>query len=118
MVSAAVAAKATVVAKAFHRFSPHGVSGVLVIEESHLSIHTWPEVGYAAVDFYTCGDCLPEKAHQSLLDSLKARHAELMVVARGQLCSQQSMAVRAHQKVDSEGLQPSTRLDVIRESSL
>ena len=41
---------------AFHRFQPHGVSGVVVIEESHLSIHTWPETGYAAMDFYTCGD--------------------------------------------------------------
>ena len=56
MVSAARAANATVVETAFHRFQPQGVSGVVVIEESHLSIHTWPETGYAAMDFYTCGD--------------------------------------------------------------
>src|SRR5579875_953238 len=41
---------------AVHRFQPQGVSGVVVIAESHLSIHTWPETGYAAMDFYTCGD--------------------------------------------------------------
>ncbi len=56
MENAALAANATVVTRAFHRFQPQGVSGVVVIEESHLSIHTWPESGYAAMDFYTCGD--------------------------------------------------------------
>ena len=56
MEKAARAANATIVTAAFHRFQPHGVSGVVVIEESHLSIHTWPETGYAAMDFYTCGD--------------------------------------------------------------
>ena len=53
--TAAIKAKATVLTTAFHRFEPHGVSGVVVIAESHLSIHTWPETGYAAMDFYTCG---------------------------------------------------------------
>ncbi|MBV8354793.1 MAG: S-adenosylmethionine decarboxylase proenzyme [Candidatus Eremiobacteraeota bacterium] len=53
---AARKANATVLEAAFHRFDPHGVSGVVVIAESHLSIHTWPEIGYAAMDFYTCGD--------------------------------------------------------------
>jgi len=72
MVAAAEAAGATVVAKAFHRFAPQGVSGVVVIEESHLSIHTWPEYGYAAVDFYTCGDCVPERAHELLRSALGA----------------------------------------------
>ena len=56
MVGAAKQANATIVETAFHRFQPHGVSGVVVIQESHLSIHTWPETGYAAMDFYTCGD--------------------------------------------------------------
>lgn len=55
MVKAAVEANAEVREVAFHRFIPHGVSGVVVISESHLSIHTWPEIGYAAVDIYTCG---------------------------------------------------------------
>ncbi len=56
MVDAVKEANATIVTKAFHRFQPQGVSGVVVIEESHLSIHTWPETGYAAMDFYTCGE--------------------------------------------------------------
>ena len=56
MVGAAKEANATIVETAFHRFQPHGVSGVGVIQESHLSIHTWPDTGYAAMDFYTCGD--------------------------------------------------------------
>ncbi len=96
MLDAARAADANIVAKAFHRFSPHGVSGVVVIEESHLSIHTWPEVGYAAVDFYTCGDCVPEAAHQSLLQSLQAAYAEMIVVDRGRIERDRSMQVLSH----------------------
>ena len=80
---AAEAALATVVATTFHRFSPQGVSGVLVIEESHLSIHTWPECGYAAVDFYTCGECRPERAYEVLRRELGAERAEVMTVHRG-----------------------------------
>ena len=56
MVDAAETAGATVINSTFHHFSPYGVSGVVVIQESHLAIHTWPEYGYAAVDLFTCGD--------------------------------------------------------------
>jgi spermidine synthase len=56
MVSAAEKAGATVINSTFHHFSPWGVSGVVVIQESHLAIHTWPEYQYAAVDLFTCGD--------------------------------------------------------------
>jgi S-adenosylmethionine decarboxylase len=56
MIGAAAASRATVMEVAFHRFQPQGVSGVVVLAESHISIHTWPETGYAAMDFYTCGD--------------------------------------------------------------
>jgi S-adenosylmethionine decarboxylase len=55
MVSAALEAGAEVREVVFHKFSPQGVSGVVVISESHLAIHTWPELGYAAVDVFTCG---------------------------------------------------------------
>lgn len=55
MVDAALEAGAEVREVAFHKFSPQGVSGVVVISESHLAIHTWPELGYAAVDVFTCG---------------------------------------------------------------
>jgi S-adenosylmethionine decarboxylase len=81
--AAAEAAGARVVAEVFQPFLPQGVSGVLVIEESHLSIHTWPERGYAAVDFYTCGDCRPEQAHAVLTLGLRAARAEFMVIERG-----------------------------------
>jgi S-adenosylmethionine decarboxylase len=56
MITAAKAAGATIMESAFHRFEPQGVSGTVILAESHLSIHTWPEKGYAAMDFYTCGD--------------------------------------------------------------
>jgi S-adenosylmethionine decarboxylase len=55
MVAAALEAGAEVRETVFHKFSPQGVSGVVVISESHLAIHTWPEFGYAAVDIFTCG---------------------------------------------------------------
>ncbi|GMV19325.1 MAG: S-adenosylmethionine decarboxylase proenzyme [Polyangiaceae bacterium] len=83
MREAAVAAGATVVAEAFHRYRPQGVTGVLVIEESHFSVHTWPEHGYAALDFYTCGDCEPERADEVLRRALRAKHAEVALVERG-----------------------------------
>lgn len=56
MIGAAKASRATVMEVAIHRFEPQGVSGVVVLAESHISIHTWPETGYAAMDFYTCGE--------------------------------------------------------------
>jgi len=56
MVAAARAANATILESSFHRFEPQGVSGTVILAESHLSIHTWPEKKYAAMDFYTCGD--------------------------------------------------------------
>ncbi|MGJ8640466.1 MAG: adenosylmethionine decarboxylase [Opitutaceae bacterium] len=62
LVSAAEAAGAHVVETVFHQFSPHGLSGVVVIAESHITVHTWPEYGYAAVDVFTCG--APEMADQ------------------------------------------------------
>ena len=56
MIAAAKAANATILQSSFHRFEPQGVSGTVILAESHLSIHTWPEKRYAAMDFYTCGD--------------------------------------------------------------
>lgn len=56
LVQAAEDSGATIINPFFHQFSPQGVSGVVVVAESHFSIHTWPEYGYAAVDMFTCGD--------------------------------------------------------------
>ncbi|WP_257303494.1 adenosylmethionine decarboxylase [Geothrix campi] len=55
MLSAAEASGATIVTHSFHHFSPYGISGAVIIAESHLAIHTWPEHGFAAVDFFSCG---------------------------------------------------------------
>lgn len=93
---AAREAGATVVATVFHPFSPQGITGVVVVEESHLSIHTWPEHGYAAVDFYTCGDCHPERAHEFLRLELRAEQAEVMVVERGRELPGRSMEICSH----------------------
>ncbi|MEQ9081398.1 MAG: adenosylmethionine decarboxylase [Sandaracinaceae bacterium] len=93
---AAVAANTTVVASVFHPFQPQGVSGVVVIEESHLSIHTWPEYGYAAVDFYTCGQGIPEEAHAVLREGLGAERAEVMTIDRGLALRGRGCRVRAH----------------------
>lgn len=83
MESAARAAKATIVDSLFHTFSPQGVTGVVVVEESHFSIHTWPEHGYVAVDVYTCGDCEPERARDVLAAGLEAQSTEWMLIDRG-----------------------------------
>jgi S-adenosylmethionine decarboxylase proenzyme len=81
---AAEEAGACVVAQVFHPFSPHGVTGVVVISESHLSIHTWPELGYAALDFYTCGSADAEAALSAIARALRASRAELVEVRRGE----------------------------------
>ena len=94
---AAEVAEATVVASVFHPFSPQGITGVVVVEESHLSIHTWPEHGYAAVDFYTCGECHPERAHEYLRRELGGEQAEVMVVERGREPPGRSMDIRSHE---------------------
>lgn len=69
LAAAATAGGATVVDRCLHRFSPQGVSGVVVLAESHVAIHTWPEHGVAAVDVFTCGE--PEIA-QAVADQVCA----------------------------------------------
>lgn len=68
MLNAAECAKATIVTDVFHTFSPHGVSGVVVIAESHVAIHTWPEHGYAAVDIFSCSPNLNRTMIQNHLE--------------------------------------------------
>lgn len=86
MVGAAKQAGATIVTETFHHFSPHGVSGAVIIAESHLSIHTWPEYGYAAVDLFTCGDTVSSEAAFSYLrDILESSQVSTMEIHRGQV---------------------------------
>ena len=84
MVAAANEAKATVVEVAFHEFNPFGISGMVIIAESHLSIHTWPEYGYAAVDIFTCGDLIkPEVAADFLVERFGCKQMDKKVLSRG-----------------------------------
>jgi S-adenosylmethionine decarboxylase len=84
MVSAALEAKATVVEVAFHEFNPFGISGMVIIAESHLSIHTWPEYGYAAVDVFTCGDLIkPETAAMYLVEQFECQTPSMVEMKRG-----------------------------------
>ena len=75
--------EATVVSQASHRYTPQGVTAILLIAESHLSVHTWPEEGYAAVDLYTCGQLDPRPAVEEIRKRLEAERCELWEVARG-----------------------------------
>ena len=84
MLEAAKIANVTIVAKCFHKFSPYGVSGVVVIAESHFAIHTWPEFGYAAVDFFTCNkDCATDNALKYLSECFKAESFSVNLIRRG-----------------------------------
>lgn len=83
LLRAAAAMGATVVSSHFHAFSPHGVSGVIIIQESHLTIHTWPEHGYAAVDIFTCGPLDIEVGIALLLRDFGARRSTTQPFARG-----------------------------------
>lgn len=84
MIEAAKIAKATVVESVFHTFNPWGVSGAVIIEESHLTIHTWPEYSYAAVDLFTCGTMIdPWAAFEYLEEKLKAEKTDSTEISRG-----------------------------------
>ncbi len=86
LVGAAKKARAHIVDVVFHTFNPHGISGVVVVEESHLAIHTWPEHGFASVDIYTCGTSVnPWHAYDYLFKNLKAKHSTAMEMKRGVL---------------------------------
>jgi len=84
MISAAEAIGAKIVGQSFHKFSPQGVTGVLAIAESHLSIHTWPEYSYAAADLFTCGnDIDPKIAANILIEKLDSKKPEQRIIRRG-----------------------------------
>jgi S-adenosylmethionine decarboxylase len=84
MVEVALYAGAEVREVAFHKFSPQGVSGVVIISESHLAIHTWPEYGYAAIDIFTCGTKVdPGIACEYLLDKFNCSRSLINEVKRG-----------------------------------
>lgn len=82
-VDAALKSGAEVREVAFHKFAPQGVSGVVIISESHLTIHSFPEHGYASIDVYTCGDLDPSIAANYIADALNAGTRETLEMPRG-----------------------------------
>lgn len=84
MEAAARESEATVVARSFHEFKPYGVSGAVIIQESHYTIHTWPEHGYAAVDLFYCGGTIAvHKAVEVLQERFQPKRIKFLVVRRG-----------------------------------
>tara|TARA_B100000214_G_scaffold243482_1_gene178493 strand:- start:106 stop:573 length:468 start_codon:yes stop_codon:yes gene_type:complete len=76
-------AGATLLNLVTHSFKPQGVTGLALLAESHISIHTWPEIGYAAIDVFTCGDhTLPEKACKFLFKDFLAKNFSFKNIAR------------------------------------
>lgn len=74
---------ATVLGEQFHQFEPHGVTGLLLLAESHLSVHTWPEEGLATLDLFTCGSADIEHVVAWLRETLSPARERLRVVERG-----------------------------------
>ncbi|MDY0042386.1 MAG: adenosylmethionine decarboxylase [Desulforhabdus sp.] len=86
LIEAAELSNATIVQPVFHHFSPHGISGVVVIAESHFSIHTWPEYGYCALDIFTCGEQIdPDVSLKFLKNRFQASNMSVMEIKRGTL---------------------------------
>lgn len=81
---AAERAGATFLGEIAHSFTPQGVTALALLSESHISIHTWPELGYAAADVFTCGDhCVPETACRFMVGAFQARRHDMRRITRG-----------------------------------
>jgi len=78
------AAKATLLHIHLHHFQPNGVSGVVVLAESHISIHTWPDLGYAALDVFMYGKASPDACIPVLREAFKAKRVDVNEILRGQ----------------------------------
>jgi S-adenosylmethionine decarboxylase len=84
LVMVATEAGATVVDSVFHGFNPHGVSGAIVIAESHITVHTWPEFNYAAIDIFTCGETIDTRRIMvQLIEAFAARKHRSLSFDRG-----------------------------------
>ncbi|MCP5006989.1 MAG: adenosylmethionine decarboxylase [Planctomycetes bacterium] len=84
MSSAAVIAGATVIKQFYHEFIPSGITGVAILAESHIAIHTWPVEGYVAIDIFTCGTrCDPQLAVDSLIKSFSPKDSTTLEIKRG-----------------------------------
>src|SRR5262249_36873148 len=77
------AARATLLHIHLHHFHPNGVSGVAVLAESHISIHTWPDAGYAALDVFMCGKADPDACIPILREAFRAQPVRVSELLRG-----------------------------------
>ena len=75
-------ANATLIEEVKYEFTPQGITAVCLLSESHISIHTWPEEGKAAVDVYTCGDCNPKIGCDIIIQQLSATNHTLSYIER------------------------------------
>jgi S-adenosylmethionine decarboxylase len=101
MKEAARVSGATVVNSAFHHYNPQGMSGIVIIAESHISVHTWPEYGYAAIDCFTCGSAVdPWKAIDFLKNALKCSSIKVSEIKRGIPSSEDEII--AHKTIDQD----------------
>ncbi len=109
LLKAAHDTRVTVVDYVVRKFEPQGVSAVVIISESHITIHTWPELRYAALDFYTCGDEDPENAVRQIADSLRTKNLTIFKANRGNV--KKIHRVLRHLEVmhDGSALQESVR---------
>lgn len=80
--NAAIASGATVIQTIFKKFNPQGVTVICLLSESHISIHTWPEEGKAAVDIYTCGNCNPKIGCDIVIQQFSAQSHTLKCIER------------------------------------
>lgn len=80
--NAAESSGATVIKTISYHFLPQGVTAVSLLSESHISIHTWPERGEAAIDIFTCGDCIPKVGCDIILEQLKPTYHNLKIIDR------------------------------------
>ena len=83
MCRAAEAGGATVLHEYFHQFNPSGVTGFLLLAESHISVHTWVDEGFAAFDIFTCGPMNTDKVLEVIREGIKPRHASVRRIVRG-----------------------------------
>jgi len=84
LLKAAEAAGGRIIGVLFHKFEPQGVTGVVAIAESHISIHTWPEYGYAAIDIFTCGSHVdPWRAFEHSIRELRPKNVNVFEIKRG-----------------------------------
>ena len=107
LINAAKIAEATIVEVAFHEFNPFGISGMIIIAESHLSIHTWPEYKYAAIDIFTCGNTIkPEKAVSYLIEKFQSKNPSVVELKRGISPTNENLPHKINMGQDGESPQP------------